>query len=137
MMDFKGTKGKLLLINLVLGSRVGILRLLCINIFSMLKTLKIKKNRKNYWKKIGSRAEGEGDKQAIWGLLYFLPWCVYDFFFLVRLKIQHSRLGTRNESGIFTPLGKESTIRNSGEKWKISSGDHCRGNQERLFSFAT
>ena len=25
-------------------------------------------------------AEGEGDKHAIWGILYLLPWCVYDFF---------------------------------------------------------
>ena len=26
-----------------------------------------------------TRAEGEGDKHAIWGILYFLPWLVYDF----------------------------------------------------------
>ena len=29
---------------------------------------------------IVTRAESEGDKHAIWGILYLLPWLIYDFF---------------------------------------------------------
>ena len=51
MMDFHGTKCKLFLIYEVMDLRVAILRFLCVSTFSMLKTLKIQKNRKSYCKK--------------------------------------------------------------------------------------
>ena len=50
-MDFHGTKYKFFLIYVVMGLRVAILRFLCKSTFFMLKTLKIQKYLKNYYKK--------------------------------------------------------------------------------------
>ena len=74
-----------------------------------------------------TQAEGEGDKHAAWGILYLLSWCVYTIFCLVRLKIQHSQLGSGSESGSFGPLGNSRYITHLGRK-KIGqtiSGVNC------------
>ena len=52
LMHFHGTESKLFIIYVVMDLRVAILRFSCISIFSMIKTLKIQKNGKNYCKKI-------------------------------------------------------------------------------------
>ena len=51
MVDFHGTKSKLFIIYVVMDVRVAISRFSCVSIFSMIKTLKILKNGKNYCKK--------------------------------------------------------------------------------------
>ena len=51
-MNFHGTRSKLFIIYVVMDLRVAILRFSCVSIFSMIKTLKIQKNGKNYCKKI-------------------------------------------------------------------------------------
>ena len=51
VMHFHGTKSKLFIICVVMDLRVAILRFSYISIFSMIKTLKIKRSGKNYCKK--------------------------------------------------------------------------------------
>ena len=50
-MDFHGTKSELFIIYVVMDVRVAISRFSSVSIFSMIKTLKIHKNGKNYCKK--------------------------------------------------------------------------------------
>ena len=51
-MNFQGAKSKLFLCYVVMNLRVTILRFLSVSSVSILKTLKIKKNEKNYCKKL-------------------------------------------------------------------------------------
>ena len=68
-MDFHGKKSKLFIIYVVMDVRVKISRFSCASIFSMIKTLKLQKNRKNYCKKISFWHE----KNTSYRSIYYPP----------------------------------------------------------------